>query len=53
MSIIAFDQSTTTVGYAIFEENELIQFGSFTPKQKKKVDDRLYDISNFLRILAK
>ena len=49
MSIIAFDQSTTTVGYAIFEENELIQYGSFTPKQKKKVDDRIYDISNFLK----
>ena len=38
MSIIAFDQSTTTVGYAIFEENELIQFGNFTPKQKKNVE---------------
>ena len=37
MSIIAFDQSTTTVGYAIFEENELIQYGSFTPKQKKRL----------------
>lgn len=49
MAIIAFDQSTTTVGYAIFEKNKLIQYGTFTPQQKKKADDRIYDISNFLK----
>lgn len=49
MAIISFDQSTTTVGYAIFEENELVQYGTYSPKHSKKVDDRIFEISNFLR----
>lgn len=49
MSIIAFDQSTTVVGYAIFEENELVQYGHFSPRSNSKVDERIFEITKFLR----
>ena len=49
MNIISIDQSTTTMGYAIYEDKKLIQYGHFCPKDSHNADKRIYEVNNFLQ----
>lgn len=47
--ILSLDQSTSCVGYAIFEDGELVQFGKFEPNPKQDSDKRIYSICSWLQ----
>lgn len=42
--IYALDQSTTKVGYSLWEDGKIIQTGSFEPANKKYLDIRINEI---------
>lgn len=43
MRILALDQSSRITGWAVFEEDRLIKYGTYTTK-KSNIEDRLYEI---------
>lgn len=42
--ILALDQSTTKVGYSLWQNGELIKYGTFSPRSHSIVDVRIHEI---------
>lgn len=49
MILLAIDQSTRRVGYSIYENENLVQFGSFEPEYKLNTDKRIAEIRLWLK----
>ena len=48
MFYLALDQALQTTGYAIFEDNELIKWGTFSTNPSFPIEERLYTIQQEL-----
>ena len=48
MIYLALDQALQTTGYAIFEDNELIKWGTFSTRASDPIEERLYTIQQEL-----
>ena len=48
MKILSLDQALQTSGYAIFENNKLIKWGTFSTKASDPIEERLYTIQQEL-----
>ena len=48
MIFLALDQALQTTGYAIFEDNELIKWGTFSTTPPLPIEERLYTIQQEL-----
>ena len=53
MNYLALDQALQTTGYAIFENNKLIKWGTFSTKASDPIEERLYTIQQQLTELDK
>lgn len=51
MIYLALDQALQTTGWAIFDDNSLIDYGIFKTKNTDPIDKKLFDIWNQLNVL--
>ena len=47
--VFSLDQSTSKVGYSLWEDDELIKYGSFTPRRNLSADMRIHEITIWLQ----
>lgn len=47
--VFSLDQSTSKVGYSLWEDGELIKYGSFTPRRNLSADMRIHEITIWLQ----
>ena len=53
MFYLALDQALQTTGYAVFEDDKLIKWGTFSTDASSSIEDRLYTIQQELNKLDK
>ena len=52
MIYLALDQALQTTGFAIFKDNELIKWGTFSTNSTFPIEKRLYTIQSQLNVLT-
>lgn len=53
MILLALNQSTRKVCYSIYEDEKLVQFGSFEPTVSYSTDKRIYEICRWFKKVVK